>query len=88
MMKRPWQGLADLIEDTRYSTMGLRRWISPENMRRMSEAPRILVDAGKLAQAELQEQLDSEDRREMEEAEFLIGQFEEAVVFLSSLEIV
>lgn len=86
--RKPWDNLPDLIEDNRYSAMQLRKWIDPKAFSKMAGASRALVSAAKLAQKEMRDDLDSADRRTLEEADFLANQFEEAVVYLSGLEIV
>lgn len=81
---KPWTGLADLIEDTRHATMQLRRWLTPEDLRGMRTTPRVLVDASNRAAKDLQETTDAADKAELELANFLMGQYEEALVVLGS----
>lgn len=76
--------LTDLIEDTRHAAMKLRRYLTKRDCAQLATSPRVLVDAAnRQAQAEAQES--AEDQMELELANYLIGQYEEALTFLGSM---
>lgn len=83
---KPWTGLVDLIEDSRHMTMRLRRWLTPDDLSRMRTTPRILVDASNRAAKDFLEAIDKADRQELDLANYLIEQYEEALTYLGSME--
>lgn len=84
MNLNPFVGLPDLIEDTRHKTMRLRHWIPRSELKSLGRMPRILVDAASAA-ASATKDLDPHDQQELDLSNYLVGQFEEALIFLGSM---
>ena len=81
----PWIGLADQIEDARHTTMTVRRYLSKEDTERLATTPRILVDACNRAATDPDLQPTKAEKQELDLANYLIGQYEEALTFLGSM---
>lgn len=79
-----YDSLPGLIEDLRHAVMTFRRNATRENLEAVKGAPAALT-----AMAHRQIETDTEaldhDRRELELADSLVHQFEEAVVILGSM---
>jgi hypothetical protein len=75
--------LVDLVEDIRHANMKLRRYLKRDEMQEVAKAPRLLVGAAQREAAS--EDAKAEDLRELELADYLVGQYEQAVVFLGSM---
>lgn len=86
-MKKPWTGLVDLIEDTRHQAILLRKWLTRDEYEKMSGALRPFVDASNRAASSFADKMDNDDKNEIATANYLIGQYEEALTFLGSMSI-
>ena len=81
---KPWAGLADFVEDARHFAFRLRKYLGPQNLIQGAATTRAMVDAGKAA-AQNEGGLDAADRSELELADYLVGQYEAAVTFMTSM---
>ena len=81
---KPWLGLADFVEDARHFAFRLRNYLGTQNLIQGAATTRAMVDAGKAAAAH-EGGLDAADRSELELADYLVGQYEAAVTFMTSM---
>lgn len=81
---KPWNGLADFIEDSRHLTMKLRCYMTRNEIQQMGVTPRILVNVSNRA-AEAQKEIDRADQEELDLSNYLVHQYEEALTFLTSM---
>ena len=75
--------LVDLVEDLRHATMKLRHYMSREDLDQVKGTPGTLVKAAKKEAATSDAR--DEDMKELELANYLVGQYEQAVVVLGSM---
>ena len=78
-------GLPDYVEDQRHITMSLRRWLTKKDLDQLGAAPRALVDVANRAVADPVMDVDPANLAELDLANKLCSQYEEALVFLGSM---
>lgn len=79
-----YDSLPDLIEDLRHAVMTFRRNATREDLEKVKGTPAALT-AMAHRQIETDKDALDHDRRELELADSLVHQFEEAVVILGSM---
>ena len=76
--------LIDLVEDTRHAFFAVRHYLTKDEAKKATEGTRALVEATqRKAEAEA-----DDDRKELEDALYLQGQYEAAVTLFSFQNIV
>lgn len=80
-----FQSLPELVEDLRHAVMTFRRAATREDLDAVKGAPAAIL---RMAHRDLDtagEEVQDADRRDMELADYLVGQYEAAVVILGSM---
>lgn len=80
-----FQSLPELVEDLRHAVMTFRRSATREDLDAVKGAPAAIL---RMAHRDLDtagEEVQDADRRDMELADYLVGQYEAAVVILGSM---
>ena len=80
-----FQSLPELVEDLRHAVMTFRRAATREDLDAVKGAPGAIL---RMAHRDLDaagEEVQDADRRDMELADYLVGQYEAAVVILGSM---
>lgn len=73
-----------LVEDLRHAVMTFRRQATPADLAAVKGAPGAVLQMARRTLSVDEEALDA-DRRELELADHLVHQFEEAIVILGSM---
>lgn len=79
-----FQNLPELVEDLRHALMTFRRQATLEDLAAVKGAPAAIL---RMAHRDMDAAADAPDadRRDLELADYLVGQYEEAVVLLGSM---
>lgn len=80
-----FQTLPELVEDLRHAVMTFRRSATREDLDAVKNTPAAIL---RMAHRDLDtagEEVQDADRRDMELADYLVGQYEAAVVILGSM---
>lgn len=83
MMSR-FQSLPELVEDLRHAVMQFRRHATKEDLDAVKAAPGAILRMAHRDMEATEDPLDP-DRRDLELADYLVGQYEAAVVLLGSM---
>lgn len=79
-----FQSLPDLVEDFRHALMQFRRYATRADLDAVKGGPRAILNMAHRDIDAAEDPADA-DRRELELADYLVGQYEAAVVILGSM---
>ena len=80
-----FQKLPELVEDLRHAVMTFRRSATAEDLDAVKSAPAAILRMAHRDMDTATEAIQDADRRDMELADYLVGQYEEAIVLLGSM---
>lgn len=80
-----FQTLPDLVEDLRHAVMTFRRQATAEDLAAVKAAPAAILRMARRDLDAAGEDIQDADRRDLALADYLVGQYEAAVVILGSM---